>query len=120
MKHFLSLLFFTLTFYASQAQNIACNMIELPVEGIVNYSSTVVKGEVLSAESYWNKDHSAILTKSEFRVDEYYKGSGPDVITIITEGGEVDGLAVSFSDMIRMNKGLTLIMTLNAVPEKFA
>ena len=92
-------------------------MIELPVEGIINYSNTIVKGEVLSTESYWNKDHSAILTKSEFRVDEYYKGSGPNVITVITEGGEVDGLAVSFGDMIRMNKGLTLVMTLNAVPE---
>jgi hypothetical protein len=117
MKHFLSLLFFTIAFYASQAQNIACNMIELPVEGIINYSNTIVKGEVLSTDSYWNKDHSAILTKSEFRVNEYYKGSGPNVITVITEGGEVDGLAVSFGDMIRMNKGLTLVMTLNAVPE---
>jgi hypothetical protein len=117
MKHFLSLLFFTIAFYASQAQNIACNMIELPMEGIINYSTTVVKGEVLSSESYWNKNRSAVLTKSEFRVDHYYKGTGPDVITIITEGGEVDDIAVSFSDMIRMNKGLTLIMTLKSVPD---
>lgn len=52
----------------------ATSMIRMGLEDLVRDNSVAVMGEVTEAQSYWNKEHSFILTDVTLQVTEALKG----------------------------------------------
>lgn len=64
-------------------------------------SEIAFEGIVLEKESFWNANHSRIYTRNFISVEKSFKGSLPEIITLISQGGEVD------NDFQELSHGLT-------------
>jgi hypothetical protein len=80
----------TLTFAPTSAQ--ATVVVPLSRQEMVDRSDLVVRATVLAQQSFWNGDHSQILTHTRLRVDAWLKGSGSQELVLEQLGGSVDGL----------------------------
>jgi hypothetical protein len=56
---------------------------------LVAHSSTVVQGRVVSVDSYWNDDHTVIVTEAVVEVEKTVVGHSPRFVTLRTAGGTV-------------------------------
>lgn len=63
-------------------------------EELLLAADAVVRGEVVSVESFWNDRHTLILTEAVFRVESVVVGAAPPFVTLRTAGGTVDGETV--------------------------
>jgi len=63
-----------------------------PVRSRTDQSDLVVEGKVIECRSYWNKDHTQILTSNVVEVSKILKGKdfNKSVIEVVTLGGMVD------------------------------
>lgn len=59
------------------------------LDELVAGSRSVVVGEVIDSRSYWNEDHSFILTDVELAVADVAKGERRDNLTVTIMGGRV-------------------------------
>ena len=67
---------------------------------LVRQSDVVAVGKVQAMKSEWSSDKSRIYTRVTLGVDEYIKGEGAgSSITILTPGGEIDGVGEIYSHM---------------------
>jgi hypothetical protein len=56
-------------------------------------SAAIVLGHVVKRESRWDDQHRWILTYTTFEIEKSYKGlPGERQVTVVTPGGEVDGI----------------------------
>jgi len=78
----LALLFIALPASATTLQHV-------DTRELVRSSAEIVVGHVDDAHSYWNADHSKILTDVTIRVSRSIKGRAPDRLTLTQLGGEV-------------------------------
>ncbi len=62
------------------------------LDALARQSTDVVRGDVLSVESFWNDDHTMILTDVRIAVREAFKGGGPAEISLRMVGGKVGDL----------------------------
>jgi hypothetical protein len=58
----------------------------------VQTAETIVLGECIRKQSALDPTGRWIVTYSTFRVSKTYKGSAPAEVTVVTPGGELDGL----------------------------
>lgn len=59
----------------------------------VSNSAAIVLGHVVKKQSKWDDQHRFILTYTTFQIEKSYKGlPGQSEITVVTPGGEVDGI----------------------------
>ena len=73
----------------------ASTFIRASVETLTAQNSTVVLGEVVNAESYWNRDVNFILTDVRLQVTEVVKGAvDGDEVVITLMGGTVGDLSI--------------------------
>jgi hypothetical protein len=87
------LLFLILFLFSSR---IEAQFEELP--SLVQNSSLVIKGKVISQKGAWTSDNSTIRTVHTILVEKLYKGTLTDtIIKVCTEGGFVDGDGVIVS-----------------------
>ncbi|MEZ4798254.1 MAG: IPT/TIG domain-containing protein [Flavobacteriales bacterium] len=115
-KSLFTLALFAISFIAS-AQQIHCNMVEMPLDQMLDRSTNIVECLVLNTESYWDEKRQSIYTRSEVQVLQNFKGDESfEFIQIITEGGEVENIAMNFSDKINMRENLHLILFLEPTP----
>lgn len=63
-------------------------------EDLLLAADAVVRGEVVSVESFWNDRHTLIITEAVFEVQTVLVGSAPTYVTLRTAGGTVDGETV--------------------------
>lgn len=70
----------------------ATTLVRGNLDRLVADHSTVVVGEVLSADSRWNEDGSFIVTDVRLLVDETVKGAQRDFLTVTVLGGTVGDL----------------------------
>ncbi len=94
-----------------------CNLVRLPFGQVMNESKHIVLAEVSSTVSHWNEQKTRIYTYSEIRVLEDWKGNSPSTITLITEGGTVDGMDHIFSDRIDLAIDEQIVLLLQEVPK---
>lgn len=59
------------------------------LDELVAGNRSVVVGEVIDSRSYWNEDHSFILTDVEFAVSDVVKGQRQDNLKVTIMGGRV-------------------------------
>lgn len=75
------------------APSSATTLIRQSLVGLVANNATIVVGEVLDAHSYWNEEHTFILTDVRVRATEVLKGNPKDTdFTVTLLGGTVDEL----------------------------
>ncbi|NQV72806.1 hypothetical protein HQ496_06770 [bacterium] len=69
------------------------------VESLKEVSDAVVIAKTVRSESFWNEDHTAILTRVFLQVEESLTGSSPAQTEIIIPGGQVGQYFQEVSDM---------------------
>jgi hypothetical protein len=67
----------------------ATTLIRQSVERLARENSTALVGRVVSAHSYWNADHSMILTDVRLRTTDLLKGRPGLIETVTLMGGTV-------------------------------
>ena len=75
----------------------ASSFVAMSTKGMVAASDTVVRGRVVSVESFWNERHTIIVTEAVFEVETTLVGAAPRYLTLRTAGGTVDGFTVEAS-----------------------
>ena len=78
----------------------------------VRGSDVIVTGRVVSVSSDWNPNHSAIVSAADIAVDEAWKGTCPDRITVRTFGGRVGNVALEVEGAARFDVGEHVVLFL--------
>jgi hypothetical protein len=73
-------------------------------------SETVVRGKVISVQSYWNDTHTKIFTRTRIGVDETYKGTASPSIEILQLGGVVDNVRVTVHGALQWRVGEEVLL----------
>lgn len=85
------LLLCLMTFNGFKIHASDCLLYEVSLSQIINKSSLIVEGKVISSSSEWNNDRTGIYTKNIVKISSIFKGAAPGTtITVITEGGQVN------------------------------
>jgi hypothetical protein len=71
---------------------------------LARQSDLIVVGKVREKRAGWDARRSRIETSVTMDVEEYVKGSGARSITIVTPGGEVDGVGELYTHAARFEK----------------
>lgn len=90
----------------------ASTFVDMTTGDLVRASSTVVEGEVLKVESYWESTGRIIVTEAMVRVDDLVVGEAPTVVRVKTFGGTVDGYTVEASGFPAFVRGERLVLFL--------
>jgi hypothetical protein len=92
----------------------ATTLIRQSLDELVANNSTVVVGEVVAVQSYWNEAGSFILSDVTFSVSDTLKGRQPrPEITITVMGGTVDDLTSLIVGGPELVKGQSYVLFLN-------
>ena len=73
----------------------ATQVIQMDTRDLVRSSSDIVVGSVDRVRSYWNANHTRILTDVTVNVGESLKGDASHAVTITQMGGVVDGMRLT-------------------------
>lgn len=75
------------------------------ITDLANQSDVVVVGKVSTLNSEWTSDRTRIQTRVVVSVSQVLKGDGTGAaVTIVTPGGEVDGVGELYSEMPTFKK----------------
>jgi hypothetical protein len=92
----------------------ATTLMRAGLEKLVAENATVVVGDVVDANSYWNADGSFILTDVRFAVSEVVKGRPQNrEITITLMGGQVGDLTTLIIGNAQLIPGRSYVLFLN-------
>lgn len=94
-------------------------MVQLSLEELVGESDSVIIGTVVSSQSQWNNDRSAIYTTVIVAIENHLKGNPlPDLVTVIVPGGEIDGVMQIVSDTPIFDPGEEVMLFLEELPQQ--
>jgi len=82
----------------------------LTPQDLAQHSQAVVRGKVISVDSYWNDNHTKIFTRTRIHVDETYKGNPQPVIDVIQLGGVVGNVKVTVHGSTRWEVGEEVLL----------
>ncbi len=85
---------------------------------LVAASDAVVRGQVVSVESFWNDHHTLILSEAVFEVESAIAGAAPRYVTLRTAGGSVDGYTVEATGFPVFRAGDRALLFLERDDEK--
>src|SRR5262249_10219837 len=92
----------------------ATTLIRAGLDDLVAGNRTIVVGTVRSVRSYWNEEHSFILTDVRFDVEEVLKGNGKERdLTITVLGGTVDDLTTVIVGGAELVSGKSYVLFLD-------
>lgn len=85
----------------------------LDLRGMVSQADDIAVGRVESQRARWTADHTAIVTEVTLRVDRGIKGvRDGERITLLREGGEVDGMGMLVRGAARFEPGEEVLVFL--------
>jgi hypothetical protein len=99
----------------------ASTFLAMDLPELITESDGVVRGEVISLNSFWDPEHRVILTDAEIRVDEKMLGRVGQVgrtVTVRTFGGEVGGYTVVAHGFPQFTVGEELVLFLQTAPDR--
>jgi hypothetical protein len=73
-------------------------------------SDAVIRGKVLSVESFWNSSHTKVFTRARIAVDETYKGNPRSTVDLIQLGGVVGNVKVTVHGSPRWETGEEVLL----------
>ncbi len=89
-------------------------MVEVPLYQRIDVANTIIEGEVVSKNSYWNGSKSMIYTAYHIDVYKVFKGHvSSSTINLITEGGRVGSTLLEVTPGLKLNVGETGIFFMN-------
>jgi hypothetical protein len=89
-------------------------MATLSTEELTRASAVIITGDVISSTSFWSADKQFIYTQATIAVREVIKGRPlQNSLTIVHEGGEVDGMGLKVSDVAPLTIGETVLLFLS-------
>jgi len=92
----------------------ATTLIRQGLDTLVADNATIVVGQVIDYHSYWNADHTFILTDVRFAAEEILKGRFEgDELTITVMGGQVGELTTLIVAGPVLEKGNSYVLFLN-------
>jgi hypothetical protein len=94
----------------------ASTFLALTTEELVRDAEAVVEGRIVEVSSFWNAEHTAILTEATLEVDDAVVGAAPRFVTLRTFGGRVDDYVIEAHGFPRFALGERLLVFLE--PEK--
>jgi hypothetical protein len=94
----------------------ASTFLAVSQDHLVAHAEAVVEGEVLEVASFWNAEHTAILTEAVLRVDDTLVGTAPAFVNLRTFGGKVGGYTIVAHGFPTFEVGQKLLLFLE--PEK--
>ena len=116
IKPLLIALFITLIVFA-YAGDANALMLKMSFEELSSKSESIIVGKVNNIDSYWNEERTSIYTEVTISVEDNIKGEiKQGEITIITPGGEVDGITQYVSDSPTFKPGEEAVLFLNELP----
>jgi hypothetical protein len=81
-------------------------------EELVSRAEAVVLGRVVEVSSFWNREHTAILTEATFEVEDTVVGVAPTYLTLRTFGGRVGNYIIEAHGFPRFVLGEKLLLFL--------
>lgn len=92
----------------------ATSLVRAGLEGLVLNNETIVVAEVREAHSYWNEDHTFILTDVRLAASEVLKGDPRDTdFTITIMGGAVGDLSMVIVGGAELAPGKSYVLFLD-------
>lgn len=93
----------------------ATTLMRAGLEELVRGNETIVQGKVVEIHSYWNADHTFILTDVRVRPNEVFKGVGrpSEDVTFTLPGGTVGETSVILIGMPELVPGSEYLLFLN-------
>ncbi len=95
-------------------------MAEMSIEDLTGQADVIVTGEVKEVESRRSAEKTMIYTYITLAADRYIKGNAGGTLTIITEGGNVDGYGVWVEDMPEFSKNESVLVFLKKAGREFS
>jgi hypothetical protein len=93
-------------------------MIGMSTEALTREADVVVEGSVGAVRSFWNAEHTKILSRAEVAVGEVVRGtSAGSTVVVEYEGGEVGGLGMRVSDVEPFAAGERVLLFLKRLPQ---
>jgi len=94
----------------------ASTFLAMSREELVAGSAAVVDGRVTQVRSFWNAEHTAILTEALVRVDDVIVGEAPTFVKVLTFGGTVGRMRIEASGFPTFAKGERQLLFLYREP----
>lgn len=99
---------------------VATQVIQRTPKELAQESQLVVDGKVSSVRSYWNDDHSKILTEAVVAVGSTYKGGAASTVRVVQLGGVVGNVRMTAQGALQWKKGEEVLLFLEpSVPGAF-
>ncbi len=84
---------------------------------LADESSRIVRGTVVSVRSYWNAQHTTILTETRIRVAETYKGARTPEAVVVQLGGVVGHVKVNVEGALSWKPAEEVLLFLETNPD---
>jgi hypothetical protein len=94
----------------------ASTFLALSQKELVEQADAVVAGRIVERQSFWNEEHTAILTEAVLQVEDVIVGSAPAYVNLRTFGGQVDDYRIVAHGFPTFQLGERLVLFLE--PEK--
>ena len=94
----------------------ASTFLAMTQEELVAGSAAVVDARVVQVKSFWNREHTAILTEALVRVDETIVGEAPAFVKVRTFGGTVGRVRIEAHGFPTFTGGDRLLLFLYTEP----
>jgi len=96
----------------------ASTFVAMSEKDLIASSDAVVRGQVVSVESFWNGDHTLIISEAVFEVESVIVGSASRYVTLRTAGGTVDENTVKAIGFPTFRTGERALLFLHRDDEK--
>lgn len=100
-------------------QNVGALQTETSIDELTLNADVIAIGVVLGKDSFWNSEHSHILTRVLFSIEQYLKGSSTqNQILIAVPGGIKDGITEWVSNSVDFEPQERALVFLNQVDDQ--
>jgi hypothetical protein len=79
-------------------------------------STVVVEGRVSNVRSFWNSDHTKILTEAQIVVSASHKGQSPGIVRVVQLGGVVGHVRVNVAGALSWQPDEEVLLFLEVMP----
>ncbi|QMU30764.1 T9SS type A sorting domain-containing protein [Adhaeribacter radiodurans] len=95
-----------------------CLLTPVTLEERSREASLIVEAEVIGQQAYWDAAHRNIYTRHTLQLYKLIKGSAPETLAIVTEGGKLGDSYHVFSGTLQLKTNDQGIFFLNPAPSK--
>jgi hypothetical protein len=113
-------LFFAVGLVSAALPALATQIIQQPPQELAKDASLIVDGKVSTVRSYWNEDHSKIITEATVSVGATHKGAPATSVRVLQLGGVVGNVRQTAHGALQWKRGEEVLLFLEpAMPGTF-